>query len=90
VHNELQVVADAKRDAVDAKDEDIERGVETTLAGSSSLHRDDIDVEVKDGIVRLTGSVPSESDRLAAGFAARKTPGVRAVLVDDLRIEKRG
>jgi hyperosmotically inducible protein len=90
VKNELQVVADAKRDAVDAKDEDIERGVEQTLAGSQSLRRDDIDVEVKDGIVRLTGSVPSESDRLAAGFAARKTPGVRAVLVDDLRIEKRG
>jgi hyperosmotically inducible protein len=90
VHNELQVVADAKRDAVDAKDEDIERGVEKTLASSSSTGRDDIDVEVKDGVVRLTGSVPSESDRLAAGFAARKTPGVRAVLVDDLQIEKRG
>lgn len=90
VKNELQVVADAKRESVDAKDEDIERGVEQTLAGSQSLRRDDIDVEVKDGIVRLTGSVPSESDRLAAGFAARKTPGVRAVLVDDLRVEKRG
>lgn len=90
VRNELQVVADAKREAVDAKDEDIERGVEQTLAGSESLRRDDIDVEVKDGIVRLTGSVQSESDRLAAGFAARKTPGVRAVLVDDLRVEQRG
>lgn len=89
VKNELQVVAAGKRDAIDAKDEDIERGVEKTLASSEQLRRDDIDVAVKDGVVRLTGKVDSESDRLAAGFAARSTPGVRAVLVDDLRVEDR-
>ena len=87
VRNELQVVADAKRDAVDAKDDDIERGVEQALAKSEQVDEDGIDVSVKDGIVRLTGSVDSESDRLAAGFAARSTPGVRAVLVEDLRVE---
>ena len=87
VRNELQVVADAKRDAVDAKDDDIERGVEQALAKSERVDEDGIDVSVKDGIVRLTGSVDSESDRLAAGFAARSTPGVRAVLVEDLRVE---
>lgn len=90
VRNELQVVADAKRDAVDAKDEEIERGVEQALANSAKLDKvgdGDIDVSVKDGIVRLTGEVDSESDRLAAGFVARSTPGVRAVLVDDLRID---
>lgn len=87
VRNELQVVADAKRDAVDAKDDDIERGVEQALAKSKQVDEDGIDVSVKDGIVRLTGSVDSESDRLAAGFAARSTPGVRAVLVEDLRVE---
>lgn len=86
VKNELQVVADAKRDAVDAKDDDIERGVEQALAANRQVAEDDIDVAVKDGIVRLTGEVPSESDRLAAGFVARSTPGVRAVLVDDLRV----
>lgn len=87
VRNELQVVADAKRDAVDAKDDEIERGVEQALASSKKVDQGDIDVSVKDGIVRLTGEVDSESDRLAAGFVARSTPGVRAVLVDDLRIE---
>lgn len=87
VRNELQVVARAQRDAVDAKDEDIERGVERSLAQSRQLGKQDIDVAVKDGIVRLTGSVADESDRIAAGFAARSTPGVRAVLVDDLRVD---
>jgi len=86
VKNELQVVADAKREAVNAKDDDIERGVEQALASNRQVAEDDIDVSVKDGIVRLTGEVPSESDRLAAGFVARSAAGVRAVLVDDLRV----
>ena len=87
VRNELQVVAVANRNAVDAKDDDIERGVEQTLKQSSELEKQNIDVDVKDGVVRLTGSVGSEDDRLAAGFAARSIPGVRAVLVDDLRVK---
>jgi osmotically-inducible protein OsmY len=87
IHNELQVVAAAKRQAVDAKDDDIERGVEKTLQQSTELEHQKIDVDVKDGVVRLTGSVTSEDDRLVAGFAARSTPGVRAVLVDDLQVK---
>jgi osmotically-inducible protein OsmY len=46
----------------------------------------DVDAEVKNGVVRLTGKVASEDQRLAAAVAARSTPGVRAVH-DELRID---
>jgi len=88
VRNELQVVAAAKRDAVEAKDDDIERGVEQSL--EKNAQNEQVDVAVKDGVVRLTGSVDSETDRVAAGFTARSIPGVRAVLVEDLRVSERG
>jgi hyperosmotically inducible protein len=88
VRNDLQVVADAKRDAVDAQDDEIAKGVEQSLAKSERVDEDGIDVSVKGGVVRLTGTVDSESDRLAAGFVARSTPGVRAVLVEDLQVEE--
>jgi osmotically-inducible protein OsmY len=45
----------------------------------------DIDVEVKDGVVRLTGEVESQSDRLRALTLARATDGVRSV-VDELQV----
>jgi osmotically-inducible protein OsmY len=44
----------------------------------------DITVAVKNGVVRLTGTVPSWAWRLEAVAAARALPGVRAV-EDDLR-----
>jgi len=46
----------------------------------------DISIEVKSGVVRLTGTVPSGGRRLEAAVAARSVPGVRAV-EDDLRLE---
>lgn len=44
----------------------------------------DITVEVKNGVVRLTGTIPSWAWRLEAVATARAIPGVRAV-EDDLR-----
>jgi osmotically-inducible protein OsmY len=45
----------------------------------------DITVKVKNGVVRLTGTVPSGMRRLDAALLARAVPGVRAV-EDDLRV----
>jgi osmotically-inducible protein OsmY len=42
-------------------------------------------IEVKNGVVRLTGTVLSGARRLEAAVAARAVPGVRAV-EDDLRL----
>ena len=46
----------------------------------------DIKVDVKNGVVRLTGTVPTGARRLEAAVLARSIQGVRAVN-DDLRLE---
>ena len=83
VVNELQVVPSAARERVEAKDDDLKRSVEQAIAGRDDLK--DVDVEVKNGVVRLTGTVPRAEDRLRAAITARGTAGVRSVQ-DDLRI----
>jgi osmotically-inducible protein OsmY len=42
-------------------------------------------VMVQNGVVRLTGTVPTGAQRLEAAVVARAIPGVRAVQ-DDLRL----
>jgi hyperosmotically inducible periplasmic protein len=83
VANELQVVPSSARETVDAHDDVVKRDVEQAIAARQDLK--DVDVEVKNGVVRLSGTVPSEEHRLGAAITARATAGVRAVQ-DDLRI----
>jgi hyperosmotically inducible protein len=83
VVNELQVAPGAKKEEVKARDEDLKTAVKHALERRGELK--DVDVDVKNGVVRLTGTVESEEQRLDAAIAARSTPGVRAV-EDDLRI----
>jgi hyperosmotically inducible protein len=82
VVNDLQVVASAKQAAVKARDEEVERAVKTAFETAAFK---DISVEVKNGVVRLTGTVPTGARRLEAAMIARSIPGVRAVK-DDLRL----
>ena len=82
VVNELQVVASAKQAEVKARDEDIESEVKKALEKSDFK---DISVEVKNGVVRLKGTVATGSRRLDAAVVARSVKGVRAVK-DDLRL----
>ena len=60
--------------------------VEQAIEKRSDLDDSDIEVEVKDGIARLSGTVASEDDRLSAAMAARSTRGVRSVLWNDLQV----
>lgn len=86
VVNALEVVASSKKDRVEAKDDQIEKSVDQALKARDDLKASKIDVDVKNGVARLTGTVPSESERLAAALTARATPGVRAVR-EELRVE---
>jgi osmotically-inducible protein OsmY len=83
VVNELQVVSSAKQPAVETHDEEIGRD----LKKGFETHADfkSIDIEVKNGVVRLTGTVPTGMDRLEAMQVARATAGVSSVH-DDLRL----
>ncbi|HEY8494471.1 MAG TPA: BON domain-containing protein, partial [Myxococcota bacterium] len=60
--------------------------IEQRLEASERLGEADFDVEVQNGVARLSGSVPSQGDKLAALTVARSTQGVRRV-IDDLRVE---
>jgi hyperosmotically inducible protein len=82
VVNELQVVASAKQAAVKVRDEDIESEVKKAFEKADFK---DISVEVKNGVARLTGTVPTGARRLEAAVLARSIQGVRAIK-DDLRL----
>ena len=85
VANELQVVAKAKQETVKAKDEDVESEVKRALESREDLRHAGIGVEVKNGVARLSGTVPSQEQRITAAVAARSAQGVRSVQ-DDLRV----
>ena len=87
VDNELQVVPDvaAKRDK--AEDAQVLDAVKKRLLAHDSLGDSDIDVAVKNGVVRLTGTVATQSDRLTALTIARGTEGVGAV-IDGLELKR--
>ena len=88
VRNELQVVAGEDRDGIAVDDGDAEDRVEERLDAEPALDGVDVDVEVDGGVARLSGTVRSEGQRLAAIVTARTTPGVRRV-VDEMTIEQR-
>jgi len=85
VVNDLQVVAASKQTAVKENDKDVKANVEAALAKRDDLRQASIGVDVSNGVARLTGTVPSQSTRLAAAVVARTTQGVRAVH-DELRV----
>jgi osmotically-inducible protein OsmY len=88
VDNQLVVVPVDVKEAVAANDADLREEIEDRLARHAELQDADIHVDVKDGVVRLSGSVPSQTDRFVALTAARITRGARA-LIDDLKVEYR-
>lgn len=85
VRNLLQVVPSSQQNAVKAKDEDVESEVKRALEAREDLRRAGIGVEVKNGVARLSGTVPSQEQRITAAVAARGANGVRSVQ-DDLRV----
>jgi hyperosmotically inducible protein len=83
VVNDLQVMTRAKEAAVKVRDEDIESDVKKAFEKGDFKG---IGVEVKNGVVRLTGTVSTGARRLEAAVLARSIKGVRAVK-DELRLE---
>lgn len=82
VENALQVVPHVSAAAVERKDDQVKEAVETRLKAREELSDASISVEVANGVAHLTGSVPSQSDRLTALTVARSTDGVRSVVGD--------
>jgi hyperosmotically inducible protein len=87
VENELQVVPEAVAKRVEANDEQVRTAVREQLGAQDSLEDSDIDVAVENGVVRLTGTVASQGDRLTALTVARATTGVGSV-IDGLELKR--
>jgi hyperosmotically inducible protein len=85
VRNELQVVPKTIEKTVAKSDDRIRDTVEKRLDQRPALKHDGIDVEVANGVVRLSGNVDQSGDRMIALSLARSTEGVRSV-VDGLRV----
>ena len=87
VKNDLQVVAPAKRDVVEAKDADIKKDVQTRLARDSQLKS--VDVRADAGVVVLTGQVDNINAAAKASEMARDVPGVKFVK-NELTVKQAG
>jgi osmotically-inducible protein OsmY len=79
VRNELQVVPQAQAKVVKESDDRVKANVKQALGSQDELKGDSIDIEVSNGVARLTGTVDSPSDRMRAAAVARTAEGVRAV-----------
>ena len=88
VENRLDVVPPAKHDLVQARDEEIRQDVETYLNDRGGQENTDIDVEVRNGVVQLTGTVSTWQSNLSAIYLARSVTGVRSVR-SELKVETR-
>lgn len=82
VENDLQVVPQVSAAAVEHRDDRAKDAIEKRLSARGELSDSSIDVEVANGVARLTGTVRSQSDRLTALTLARNTDGVRSVVGD--------
>src|SRR5438132_1602556 len=61
---------------VSVDDPTLEERIQTALVGDSSLQGSNIRVHALNGVVGLTGLVPTEAIRERAGMVASATPGV--------------
>jgi osmotically-inducible protein OsmY len=67
-------------------DSDIQRDVENELEWEPEIEDKNIAVKVSDGVVTLTGFVPSYSDKYEAEKVAKRIAGVKAV-ANDLEVK---
>jgi hyperosmotically inducible protein len=87
VKNALQVVPKAQQQVVAKSDADVKAAIEERIQERKELADDKIEVDVRNGVARLTGRVKTQGDRLVALVVARTSTGVRGLL-DELRVEE--
>lgn len=79
VSNALQVVPESQREAVDARDKEIEKEVKARLAKAVLLRGARISVRSDAGVVTLMGTVGDTRAKGGAATLAKAVPGVKAV-----------
>jgi osmotically-inducible protein OsmY len=85
VVNDLQVVPAGTQNQVAKNDKQVGDAIESRINALQTLEDSDVKVQVSNGVARLSGTVKSRSDQVAALTAARSTAGVVRV-IDDMRL----
>ncbi len=80
VDNQLQVVPEAKRVQVDAKDDKIVEAIEKITGNDPKLQSLTLTADSDNGVVTINGTVDTQEELLAYAQAVRKIPGVKAVI----------
>ncbi len=88
VKNELQVVAPAKREAIDDKDEAITTRVKVQIDKDAHLKQSGIRTQTNAGVVSLSGEVSDLMTSAQASWTAWQVPGVKAVQ-NDLTVKEK-
>ena len=88
VKNELQVVAPAKREAIDDKDASITTRVNAQIAKDSYLKDAGIHAQTNAGVVSLSGEVSSLITSAQASWTVWQVPGVKSVK-NDLTVKEK-
>ena len=84
MQNQLEVVATSQKKFVEAKDADIAKDLALTLKDRAEFKS--VDTAVKNGTVRLTGTVGSGWDEVNVVRVVRNVAGVRGV-EDNIKID---
>ena len=88
VKNDLQVIAPAKREAVEEKDEAITTRVKEQIAKDPSLMKAGIHAQTNAGVVSLSGEVQDLMTSAQASWTAWQVPGVKSVK-NDLTVKEK-
>jgi hyperosmotically inducible periplasmic protein len=88
VKNELQVVAPAKREAIDDKDDAITTRVNAQIAKDTYLKSAGIHTQTNAGVVSLSGEVSSLMASAQASWTVWQVPGVKSVK-NDLTVKEK-
>ena len=88
VKNDLQVIAPAKREAIDDKDAAITTRVNEQIAKDSSLKQAGIHAQTNAGVVSLSGEVADLMTSAQASWTAWQVPGVKSVK-NDLTVKEK-
>jgi osmotically-inducible protein OsmY len=67
-------------------DQELKQAVERVLTESSRVDEHEVQVEVRDSVVHLTGAVDSTIEKRTARHLAEEVPGVKSV-IDDLKVK---
>ena len=88
VKNDLQVVAPAKREVTDDKDDAITARVNEQISKDAHLKKAGIHAQTNAGVVSLTGEVTDLMTSAEASWSAWQVPGVKSVK-NDLTVKEK-